>query len=252
VPFVFIVFLSLLTASHAAPTYKNQSIRNFDQAKKIAHEIHKENPYTTYCHCAYSGKKIDLQSCGYKVRKDAKRAARLEWEHVVPAEAFGNSFVEWREGSPACTKRGKPFKGRKCAEKNKEFAMMEADLYNLWPEIGELNGLRSNLSMAALGGPERNPASASFGGCKAVLNDRKFEPMDSAKGIVARTYMYMDQAYPGRGIVSEKNKKLFEAWDKMFPVSNWECKRAQKIKLAQGNENPILNKYCSHQMKAKI
>ena len=28
---------------------------------------------------------IDLESCGYKVRKNENRASRVEWEHVVPA-----------------------------------------------------------------------------------------------------------------------------------------------------------------------
>jgi deoxyribonuclease-1 len=186
-----------------------------------------------------TGNRIDLKSCGYVPKKDPKRALRLEWEHVVPAEAFGQSFREWRDGSPQCIKKGKPFRGRKCAEKNSEFSRMEADLYNLWPEVGELNGLRSNYSMAQLGGPP-----GDFGGCKAKIRDRKFEPMDPAKGIVARTYQYMDRAYPGRGIVSDKNRKLYEAWDRMYPVTDWECKRARKIREVQGNENPILADRC--------
>jgi len=84
-----------------------------------------------------------------------------------------------------------------------------------------------------------------FGGCKAKIQDRKFEPMDAAKGIVARTYMYMDASYPNRGIISDKNKKLFEAWDKMFPVTSWECERAKLIASIQGNTNEILKKRCS-------
>jgi len=227
----------------------NRKVKSFSQAKKILPKIHAQQNFTLYCHCKYRDKKVDLASCGYKPRKVNAQASRLEWEHVVPAEAFGQSFVEWREGSEKCTKGKKRYKGRKCAGKNSEFARMEADLYNLWPEIGELNRLRSNFSMAALGGPGRNPASKSFGGCKAVLGDRKFEPSDEAKGIVARTYMYMHQAYPGRGIISDKNEKLFEAWDKQFPVSAWECDRGQKIAQEQGNHNPILKSRCEAKAK---
>jgi deoxyribonuclease-1 len=183
-----------------------------------------------------------LKSCGYKIHKDPKRAERLEWEHVVPAEAFGHSFVEWREGSNQCVHRGKRFKGRKCAQNNPAFARMEADLYNLWPEVGELNGLRNNFSMAELGAEKSG--QGDFGGCKAKIEDRKFEPMPQAKGRVARVYLYMDQAYPGRGIISDKNKKLFEAWDKLHPVDAWECRRAKKIEAIQGNENPILKQRC--------
>lgn len=223
----------------------NHKIESFNQAKQLALKIHEEHPYTIYCGCRYESKRVNLRSCGYKVHKDPKRASRLEWEHVVPAHAFGQSFAEWRIGAEQCVKRGRPFKGRKCAETNSDFARMEADLYNLWPEVGELNGLRSNLTMAALGPPARHLASITFGECKALIAEKKFEPMDQAKGIVARTYMYMEQAYPGRGIISGKNEKLFEAWDKTFPVSDWECRRAKKIKAVQGNENPVLSARCT-------
>lgn len=227
-----------------APGAGNEQVKNFSKAKKLAEKIHAENPLTIYCGCRYEKKKVDFQSCGYLPRSKKPSGARLEWEHVVPAESFGQSFAEWREGGPKCHRKGRAFKGRKCAEKNADFNHMEADLYNLWPEIGELNRLRSNFSMAALGGAAGNPPAKSFGGCQAVLGERKFEPMDRAKGIVARTYMYMNQAYPGRGIISEKNEQLFAAWDKQFPVTAWECKRGEKVRAVQGNENPVLKARC--------
>ncbi len=221
----------------------NHTILNFAGAKKLAARIHRQHPQTIYCGCNYSGKVIDLNSCGYKTQKDAKRAKRLEWEHVVPAEAFGQSFAEWREGTPKCTKKnGKKYKGRKCAETNSEFSRMEGDLYNLWPEIGELNGLRNNYSMAELG--QEKESASRFGACKVKIEERKFEPMPMAKGRVARVYLYMDHAYPGRSIVSEKNRKLFAAWDKLHPVDKWECKRADEIEKIQANENPILKARC--------
>lgn len=230
-----------LSQSSPSSPSGNTSIASFEQAKKIALEIHREYPFTIYCHCKFQGKHVDLRSCGYKVRHDTRRAKRLEWEHVVPAEAFGQSFAEWREGAEQCrkSKRGRPYKGRRCAETNPEFARIEADLYNLWPEVGELNGLRSNYSMAEIPGE-----GGEFGDCKAQIEDRKFEPMDFAKGAVARTYMYMEATYRGRGIISSKNEKLFAAWDKMHPVSDWECRRAAKIKGIQGNANEIVESRC--------
>lgn len=237
-------FAPLSHADAVTAPLGNQQISNFSEAKKIAARIHKENPVTIYCPCRYSGKEIDLASCGYQIHKDARRAHRLEWEHVVPAEAFGQSFAEWREGAAICHKHnGKPFRGRKCAETNPVFARMEADLYNLWPIVGELNGLRSNFSMAAIAGDTFNPP-LSFGKCQAKIADRKFEPMDQYKGIVARTYLYMDQTYPGHGVISEKNRKLFEAWDKRFPVDAWECRRGRRIAEIQGNVNPVLEPRC--------
>jgi deoxyribonuclease I len=112
---------------------------------------------------------------------------------------------------------------------NPVFNKMESDLYNLFPEIGELNGLRSNYSMANNIATRRN-----FGECKVKLSGRKFEPQDSAKGIVARTYFNMDQRYPGRGIVSEKNRKTFEEWDKLFSVTQLECNRWKRFEMKNG------------------
>ncbi len=198
-------------------------ITNFNQAKKyLLKNLDLYDNKTVYCSCTINNKSVDLNSCGYKVqsKKNSKRAFKIEFEHVVPAEAFGQSFAEWRMGGPACHHNRKSFKGRKCAVLNPEFAKMESDLYNLFPEIGELNGLRSNYSMAELSESKRN-----FGGCQVKLANRKFEPQDSSKGIVARTYLNFDNRYPGRGIVSNKNRKLFEAWDKMHPITDLECRR---------------------------
>jgi deoxyribonuclease-1 len=214
-------------------------VETFEAAHKVLPQIFGENPRTIYCGCQVHGNKIDLASCGYRVHKDRKRALRREWEHVVPAHAFGHSFVEWREGAPACPRKGKKSRGRSCARTNRDFNLMESDLYNLWPEVGELNGLRNNFSMAEISG-----RAMTFGGCGAKIADKKFEPMDMAKGTVARVYMYMDGKYPGRGIISEKNRKLFEAWDKQHPVAESECEIGRKVLAIQHNPNPILAARC--------
>jgi deoxyribonuclease-1 len=220
-----------------------RAVRNFREAKKIATRLHSGRGLTIYCRCRYSGKKIDFGSCGYVPARDPRRAARLEWEHVVPAEAFGQSFVEWREGGPRCRKHGRPFRGRKCAETNPEFNRMEGDLYNLFPSVGEVNGLRSNFSMAEVGALGRF-AGISFGGCRARIFESKFEPMDFAKGTVARAYLYMDRKYPGHGIVSDKNRKLFSAWDSAHPVEPWECALYREIRKVQTDDNPVLAARC--------
>ena len=245
--FLFFIFFGIGINSWPEGSDGNHKVVNFGQAKKLALEIHRQHQETIYCPCKYSGKTIDLKSCNYKIHKDAKRAARLEWEHVVAAESFGRSFPEWREGGANCVKKnGKRFKGRKCAQTNPDFSRMEADLYNIWPIDGELNGLRSNYSMAAISGE-----ALSFGGCTAKIADRKFEPMDEFKGIVARDHMYFDLNYPGRGVISDKNKKLFEAWDKQYPVTAWECERAARIKAIQGNTNQILELRCGEKGSEK-
>jgi deoxyribonuclease-1 len=109
---------------------------------------------------------------------------------------------------------------------------MEADLYNLQPAIGEVNHLRRNYLMAMIAGEAR-----AFGRCDLEIKDRKIEPRPEIRGDIARTYFYMNTAYPGRGIVSEKNQKLFEAWDKEDPVDDWERERVRRIEQLQGNNS---------------
>jgi deoxyribonuclease-1 len=221
----------------------NRRIHGFREAKKIAAGLHAARGLTLYCRCRYAGKRVDWKSCSYRDAGNPERAARIEWEHVVPAESFGQSFVEWREGAPECRTKRKSYRGRRCAEKNPEFNLMEADLYNLFPEVGEVNALRSNYSMAEVGALG-SFSGTTFGGCGARVFASKFEPMDFAKGTVARAYLYMDGAYPGHGIVSSKNRKLFEAWDAAHPVEPWECELYRRIRGIQGNENPILAERC--------
>ncbi|MCP4754066.1 MAG: hypothetical protein GY866_24540 [Proteobacteria bacterium] len=64
-------------------------------------------------------------------------------------------------------------------------------------------------------------------------------------GNVAGTYLYLDWASPGRGIVSEKERKLFEAWSGADPVDEWECRRAEAIEKVQGDGNPFVEKSCA-------
>lgn len=212
--YILLAIFSLLLSSKSGLA---GSVRSFDfsSTKKILNKNIKSGE-TFYTGCRFVGKKVDLESCGYVpkravTRKGAinARAHSIEWEHVVPAHAFGQSTVEWRNpsSSEACFRKSKPISSRECARKmNQKFRQAEGDAVNLVPEIGELNGIRSNYSMAEIPGEERE-----FGKPDVEVSDRKFEPRDAVKGDVARIYKYMEDTYPGMGIISEKNIKLFYA-----------------------------------------
>lgn len=43
--------------------------------------------------------RVDLESCGYVPRKNADRAARIEWEHIVPAWVIGHQHQCWQKGA---------------------------------------------------------------------------------------------------------------------------------------------------------
>jgi deoxyribonuclease I len=222
---------------------QQSSMLSFSTAKKELRKIYRRNPVTFYCSCQIDNslRTPDLSTCNYKPRKNRKRAQRIEWEHVVPAHAFGKSFNEWRRGHPDCvTQSGKTYKGRKCASKvNIEYRRMESDMHNLFPAIGEVNGDRSNYSMAIIPGEAR-----LYGQCDVEIANRKIEPRSAVRGDIARTYLYMESSYPGRGIVSKKNRKLFEAWSKEDPVDSWECQRARFIQKVQVRPNNIVLSSC--------
>ena len=57
---------------------------------------------------------------------------------------------------------------------------------------------------------------------------------------IARISFYMDAAYPGHGIISDKNRKLFETWNTEDPVDDWERERARRIEQMQGTRNPLV------------
>ena len=82
------------------------------------------------------------------------------------------------------------------------------------------------------------------GKCDVEIKSRKVELREEIRGEIARTYMYMDSVYPGRGIISKKNRKLFDAWNKSDPVDEWECERAKRIEKIQGNSNPVVLENC--------
>ena len=242
--FYFVAIITVLSltcgfAESAGNTFND----SFSNSKKILErDVYRDQRITFYCGCPYDNRK-NVQVCpNYTPVSGSKRSTRVEWEHIVPAAHFGQSFKEWREGDPACVdNRGKPFKGRNCASKIAiPYRFMESDMYNLVPAVGEVNGLRSNYRFGMVAGNN----FIDVCGMKIDKESRTVEPPEQIRGFIARTYKYMDQAYPGHGIIGKSNQKLFDAWDKQHPVDKWECERCRRIEKIQGNENAVVKEQC--------
>lgn len=206
-----------------------QQPATFSQAKKYAIEVYRDHPSEFYCGCSIrrEGKKLipDLESCGYSPRKNAQRAARIEWEHVVPAWEFGHQLQCWQQG------------GRKnCVKTSAQFRRMEADLHNLVPSVGEVNGDRGNFSYAMLPGEPRVYGACDF---EVDFKARKAEPGPSVRGDIARIYFYMRDRYGLR--LSKQQTQLFQAWSKMDPVDAWELERNRRIAAIQGVANAYVS-----------
>lgn len=232
-----LIFISAVQPALAA----NQSIQSFSKAKKqLEKQVYNNHRQTIYCGATFNAKKQVAPPSGFSTTKYLKRSKKIEWEHVVPAENFGRTFSEWRDGSKQCINgKGKSFKGRKCAEKvNLEYRYMQSDLFNLYPAIGAVNALRSNYNFTML------PAEKSdFGSCDMKIDKKKAEPPEEARGRIARTYLYMEATYQ-RYSMSRQQKQLMSAWDKMYAVNSWECERAKKIANIQHSENNIVKSRC--------
>ena len=224
----------------AAQPRGNTREDSFQDAKHtLDRRVYHDHRITLYCRADYDENGAVILPPGFTAKKHQARVARIEWEHAVPAENFGRTFPEWRDGHPDCQDRRGPFKGRKCAERvSREYRLMQGDMYNLYPAIGAVNALRSNFNYAMLPG-----APSSFGSCAMKIEGNKAEPPEHARGTIARSTKYMAWAYP-RFQLSRQQEQLMDAWDAMHPVDRWECTRAGRIETLQGNENPLVKKQC--------
>lgn len=217
------------------------SATSFSKSKKILlKKIYFDNQITFYCDNPYEiknvkGKQKTLiiqdekyyspRKPFYKSGKPNTRAERIEWEHIMPAHNFGKHLPCWQDG------------GRKACKKDKTFKTMEADMHNLVPAIGEVNGDRSNYRFGA-----NKPQVGQYGQCKMQVDfkGKRAYVKDDIRGDIARTYFYMSDRYNVR--LSKQERKMMEAWDKQDPVSQWEIIKNQRVLKLQGNENPYIKK----------
>ncbi|MFF7709304.1 endonuclease [Pseudomonas sp. NPDC007930] len=213
--------LGLLLVALAAQA---EAPRTFSEAKKVAWKLYAPQSTEFYCGCKYSGKQVDLASCGYVPRKNATRAKRVEWEHIVPAWQIGHLRQCWQSG------------GRKnCTARDPIYQRAEADLFNLVPSIGEVNGDRNNFSYGWL--PEKH---GQYGACMTQVDfkAKKVMPRPSIRGMIARTYFYMSKRYNLR--LSKQDAQLYQAWNKTYPVESWERARNQQVACVMGHGNEFV------------
>ncbi|WP_298442595.1 endonuclease [uncultured Ferrimonas sp.] len=234
-----VVVLSCLLSSVAWAAPSSFSAAKKNLAKLYQNELPMES---LYCGCRFTdsakGKKVKLvpalASCGYQSRVEKKkgkyyqRAHRIEWEHVMPAYDFGRQLQCWQQG------------GRKNCRKDKTFKAMEADMHNLYPAIGEVNGDRSNYRLT-----DWNGRADQYGQCQMVVDFKRkqAQPPKRARGQVARSYLYMAQRYQIR--LSKAQRKLYSSWHTMYPATPSECQRHRLVSQKQGQINPFTAQQCS-------
>jgi len=212
---------------------------SFSKSKKIlVNKIYLDNKVTFYCNNPYETKQVkgkyktliikddkyySPRKPFYKSGKANTRAERVEWEHVMPAHNFGKHLLCWKNG------------GRKACRKDKEFKIMESDMHNLVPAIGEVNGNRSNYRYGA-----NMPSIGQYGQCNVQVDfkAKRAYVKDDIKGDIARIYFYMSDQYNVH--LSKQERKMMEAWNKSDPVSSWEIEKNKRVEKLQGNKNKYI------------
>lgn len=109
-------------------------------------------------------------------------------------------------------------------------------MHNLQPAVGEVNGDRANFMYSQWNGGE-----GQYGQCamKVDFKEKVAEPPARARGAIARTYFYMRDQY--NLTLSRQQTQLFNAWNKQYPVTDWECERDERIAKVQGIITPMCN-----------
>lgn len=234
ISFITLILTGITSNVYAGNNHSNvQAPRTFREAKILSkNHVYFDHTKELYCGCNFnwvgeSGGRIDFRSCNYSPRNDNERARRIEWEHIVPASWFGRQLQCWQNG------------GREnCVKNDPKFNLMEADMHNLYPAIGEINGDRSNYRIYVT----LDNTSRHYGQCEMKVNfkDRVAEPPDFSKGIVARAHLYMAWRYNIQ--LSQQQKRLMEDWHRRYPATQWEITRNQRITRIMGCGNPYISR----------
>ena len=207
----------------------NLNANSFSKSKRILlKKVYFDNQYTFYCGNPYEIKQIDGKEKTVIIKdkkyftsrndsffnfwNDNERAKIVEWDHVMPVEYFAKDLPCWKEG------------GRKACAKDETFKIMESDMHNLVPAIGEINNDKSNFRFG-----EKLPKKGQYGNCELKIDfeNRIVYPRAEIRGDIARIYLYMSKTYNIK--LSKEDKKMFEKWDEEDPISKWEKIKNERI-----------------------
>lgn len=204
---------------------------SFSTAKKnLYSKVFNNKGQTFYCGCDWSKKKTDLSSCGlqgYFPKKQRKRAARTEAEHLVAASWLLKVDGRLRE----CAIESKKFKdsARKyCQQHDEQYKKAHNDLVNLIPAVGQINADRSNKPYVE----KASNKVKTYASCDIEIGSRGMVPPKSKQGDLARVAFYMSRSY---GVTySKRQLKLFNEWDLADPISMEEIEHNKRVIQVQG------------------
>lgn len=133
---------------------------------------------------------------------------------------------------------------------------MRTDLHHVYPTDGYVNNKRSNYPYGEVSNAtwtSQNGSKLGNGNTYAGYTDKIFEPIDSFKGDLARTYFYMSTRYENEDAgwgnwtmangaqLTQEAINLLLTWHHKDPVSQKELDRNEAIYLIQNNRNPFID-----------
>lgn len=102
------------------------------------------------------------------------------------------------------------------------FRHAEADLHNLFPAAGELNGDRKDKPYGDIPGEERR-----YGVCDFEVSANAAEPREEVRGELARAILFMDRTYGP--FLTDELRQRYQAWSDGDPPDDWELERERRI-----------------------
>lgn len=155
------------------------------------------NPTTLYGGCKITKKwKVDLKSCGFWYKKPVK--PQIQLEHVVPASTMGDYL--------GCGDLDRD----ECNKVNPKFKACNHNKNNLYPVLGRINLLRSNMPFQELSNKKTYQPFGDIIGFRKHISKRIVEPPVRAKKIVGQTYLYME--WQGCIKLNELDRMTYQIW----------------------------------------
>ena len=232
------IFLSLLITipaislpSTAADSSETRKVVSFQKAKKNLYtKVYNNSGETLYCDCKWSNRKVDLASCGLQSffpKKQRKRAARTEAEHIIPASWMLKKNKKFRQCA-IDAKENKESARKYCQKHDLEYKAAHNDLVNLRPAVGQVNAERSNKPFLE----SITRKAETYGKCPITTNNRGFSPSLDDRGDIARIAFYMSRTY---GVTySKRQQALFDKWNIDDPLTSEERSLHKRIIKVQG------------------
>jgi len=213
---VFLYFISIFILTWTQPAFALPR-----PLTATLYQIYQPHRLTFFCEQPFSSKgEVLIRSCD----TCSPTRATIQWIPIVPFPVLAQHLPCYRE--KICVNRqGQRFKGLRCCETHPIYQKMRADLYNFVPEITALKQQRKHYTFGEITTkPFASPKACHFYVDKKM---KMVEPAPYLRGMIARTYLHMQETY--HFPLDPKERNRFLTWAQQYPPTAWEEERKRRI-----------------------